>query len=363
MAGSIAIAVANRGGSVAWVAPTYKNSRPLWRFVESICAGTGVALHRADKVAAFPSGGWLGIFSGDSPDSIRGEAFDLVILDEAARIVETVWADAIQPTLADRSGRAILISTPAGRNWFYRLYLAGQRPNDDVISYHAPTSANPDPRIRAAYEAARRLVGPRTFAQEWDARFVEDGALFPNIDACITAQPQARALPDHAYVIGVDWAREAGGDYTVMLAYDATTQSVARIERLSGAPYDVQRARLISIWQDFNQCPVIAEANSMGGPQIEALQLAGVNVIPFMTTIASKHEIISALELALAERRVALVNDIALTTELRLYERIERGGIPRYGAPPGEHDDCVMALALAHYGAQQAATPAAEVVL
>jgi len=55
----------------------------------------------------------------------------------------------------------------------------------------------------------------------------------------------------------------------------------------------------------------------------------------------------------LVERgEIEILNDPILISELQAYE-MERlpSGLLRYSAPSGMHDDCVMSLALAWYGA------------
>ena len=119
----LAVTSARDDKRVAWIVPNYGNGRPLWRQVERALAPFrkyGLAINRADRIIEFPRGGGITIYSMDNPDSIRGEAFHLAILDEAAMIQAKRWTDAIQPTLADFSGKAILISTPKGRTGFIR---------------------------------------------------------------------------------------------------------------------------------------------------------------------------------------------------------------------------------------------------
>src|SRR3990167_4628128 len=70
MAGSLCLAVAHLGGSVAWVVPTYRNARPVWRMAEAV-AGTYVKagaaeVHRAERTVTFRPGGWLGIFTAEN---------------------------------------------------------------------------------------------------------------------------------------------------------------------------------------------------------------------------------------------------------------------------------------------------------
>jgi len=65
----------------------------------------------------------------ENPDSLAGEANDLVIVDEAALYAHLgdTWTQMIQPTLMDKKGSCVLISTPRGRNQFYKLFLLGQK--------------------------------------------------------------------------------------------------------------------------------------------------------------------------------------------------------------------------------------------
>lgn len=182
LGGTIALALAHDGGKVAWVVPTYRNGRPLWRWAEQAVAHLKrrrlVRVNRNERTIEFTrTGGFVGIYSMDNEDSIRGEAFHAVIVDEAAMVPETAWTDAIQPTLADYDGDAILISTPKGRNWFWREWQRGQEGRADIRSFTAPTSANPNPRIRRAAQLAQERTPERTYRQEWLAQFVEDGAL------------------------------------------------------------------------------------------------------------------------------------------------------------------------------------------
>jgi hypothetical protein len=95
----------------------------------------------------------------------------------------------------------------------------------------------------------------------------------------------------------------------------------------------------------------VAEANSIGQPLIEALWRDGLPVQPFTTTNASKAHIIEALALALERGQVRILPDQVLLAELQSFqcERLP-SGVMRYSAPPGSHDDCVIALALCGVG-------------
>ena len=59
--------------------------------------------------------------SADNPDSIRGVGLDYVVIDEAADIpkLEDTWQAVIRPTLSDREGSALIISSPKGKGFLF----------------------------------------------------------------------------------------------------------------------------------------------------------------------------------------------------------------------------------------------------
>lgn len=353
LGGVVVMNVLRQHGRVAWVVPEYKNGRALWRYAASTCAPLVQAGHmsvsKSERVITTSQGGFFGIYSGDNIDAIRSEAFNLLVGDEAARIDGEGWQDAARPTLADADGDEILISTPKGKNWFFYEWMKGQT-TEDYMSWNAPTSANPILNIRKAFDMAKDRVTDRTYRQEWLAEFVDDGSIFLNVAACAVCSEKPPEN-NHTYVIGVDWARAAGGDYTVFCVMDGSTKEMVKMVRMSGAAFDTQLNRLREIWQEYNRGHIIAEYNSLGMPLVERLQTEGLPVTAFTTTAASKHEIITALELAFDKQEIKVLNEPNIIVELNAYERKERAGLPSYSAPAGMHDDIVMALALAWYGA------------
>jgi hypothetical protein len=357
MAGAIALACANDGGRVAWVVPTYKNARPVWRWVEAsvgpLLKGGAVVANRTDRAVEFPAtGGYLGVYSADSDVGLRGEAFHLAVLEEAARISERTWNEVVMPTLADYAGDAILISTPMGRNWFWREWERGRAQMDaEQAAFTAPSTDNPMPTIARAADLARQRVPEGVFRQEWMAEFLEDsGGVFRRVRDAATATPQEQAIAGHRYCVGVDWGKL--NDFTVLSVIDTTTKEQVHQDRSNKVDYTVQVGRLRALCERFKPDAVYAEQNSMGEPIIEQLQRLNLPVFPFQTTNASKAGIIDGLALAFERGELRVLDDDVCVGELLAYhaERLP-SGLLRYSAPEGLHDDCVMALALAWMGA------------
>jgi hypothetical protein len=296
MGGAISVACAASGAHVAWVVPTYKNGRPLWRWAEATVnplRRAGIQVNRSERVIEFPGGGFVSIYSADNPTSILGEAFHLIIADEAARMDESVWTETLLPTLADYDGRAMLISTPRGRNWFWQEWQKGQHPNSQVKSWNAPSSANPNPRIKRAAALARDRVARSVYEQEWQALFVEDGlTLFTIEDIDRASQPYDPPTTGQ-WLTTVDVGRRR--DATVINTFDISCTPYRRVafERLERVPYPLIQQRIADQARAWPGQLVI-ESNGVGDPLIENLD---VFATPFLTTARSKLQALQALQL------------------------------------------------------------------
>ena len=342
--------VAADGGRAWWVAPTYKVAQVGWRQIRRLALQVpGTEINRAELRAAFATGGEIQVRSASDTDSLRGEGLDFIVMDECAFIQEDAWREALRPALSDRKGSALFISTPKGRNWFWRLW---QRCIDDHdYEWHGwqlPTADNPfiDP---AEIEAARLDMPERVFAQEYLAQFLDDaGGVFRRVLYAATADEQDGAIGGHEYTFGVDWGRS--NDFTAIAVLDVKTSELVALDRFNQIDYSLQLARLTALYERFRPRAIVAEANSMGQPLIEQLTAAGLPVVPFTTTAASKQIAVDALALAFERGQLRILPDPVLIAELQAYEA-ERlpSGLMRYGAPEGLHDDTVMALMLAWY--------------
>jgi len=336
-----------RGGRAWWIAPSYKMAAVGWRGIRRLAEQIpGVEIRQSMMMITMPSGGTVQVRSADDPQSLRGEGLDFCVLDECAFMREEAWTEALRPALSDRQGGAMFISTPKGRNWFWRLYQRGQDEHEtDWASWQRPTSENP--YIAASEIAdAKHDLPERIFAQEYEAQFLEDaGSVFRGVMAAATAQEQ-EPQNGRSYVMGVDWGKHA--DFTVISVMDAESHAMVALDRFNQIDYAVQRRRLMALAQRYRPDAIIAETNAMGEPIIEQLQRDGLPVRGFTTTQASKLEMIESLALAFERGDITILNDPTLVGELQAYEmeRLPSGRV-RYNAPQGMHDDCVMSLALA----------------
>lgn len=345
---ALCIMTAGQRGRAWWVAPTYKVSEVGWRLIHRMAQQVpGVIIQKSDRMVILPNGGEIQVRSADNPDSLRGEGLDFVVLDECAFIHEDAWQEALRPALSDRKGRGLFISTPKGRNWFWRLWQKCLDDHDhEWRGWQLPTADNPF--IDAAeIEAARLGLPERIFAQEYLAQFLDDaGGVFRRVMEAATATPQDGMIGGREYVFGVDWGRS--NDFTAIAVLDVTTSELVALDRFNQIDYTTQVGRLTALAERFRPTAIVAEANSIGTPLIEQLRANGLPVVPFTTTNATKQVIVDALALAFERGAIRILPDPVLIAELQAYEA-ERlpSGLLRYGAPDGMHDDTVMALMLA----------------
>ncbi len=305
-----------------------------------------------DRMVTLPGGGFVAVRSADNPDSLRGEGLDFVVMDECAFMQKEAWTEAIRPALSDRQGKALFISTPKGRNWFWEAYMRGVNGEEGWESWTFPTSSNPyiEP---AEIEAAKRDLPEMIFRQEYLAEFIDDsGGVFRRVQEAAVLEPKEYEQ-GRQYVAGVDVA--ASVDFTVVTVLDAETKEMVYLDRFNRVDYPVLIDRLEAVYNRYHLTSMVVESNSIGRPVIDELVARGLNIVPFTTTSATKQAIIQNLQAAFENGQILVLNDQILVGELLSFEskRNASGGFS-YSAPDGMHDDCVLSLAIAWHGATSA---------
>ena len=340
---------ASQGKRAWWVAPNYKMSEVGWRPLRRMGAKIGAEVRKVDRQIVLPNGGEVTVRSADNPDTLRGEGLDFVVLDECAFVPEAAWNEALRPSLSDRQGRAMFISTPKGQNWFYRAWVKGQEGGEEWQSWKLPTADNPyiEP---AEIEAARRNLPERIFNQEYLAIFLDDaGGVFRRVMEAATAEKLDAPQEGRQYIAGVDVATMV--DFTVVSVFDVESREQVYLDRFNRVDYDTLEDRLHAIYKRFNLSSMTVEINSIGRSVVEALIARGMTIIPFQTTNATKQAAIQSLQSAFEHGDIRILNDPVQIGELQAFEgRQTPNGAWRYEAPEGMHDDRVMAMALAWNG-------------
>ena len=187
-------AVITQPSKRAWVvAPTYGLAEKVFREVwNELINKQQIPTRRKSYRDMYIETEWGSVFEGkstDNPDSLVGEGLDYLVLDEAAKQKSTLWDMYLRPTLSDRKGKALFITTPQGYNWVYDKYVLGQT-DEEWSSFNSPSWENQyayplgldDPDLIEA----RRNMSREVFDQEYGALFTSmAGRVYPfdrNID-------------------------------------------------------------------------------------------------------------------------------------------------------------------------------------
>ncbi|MBX3095666.1 MAG: terminase family protein [Fimbriimonadaceae bacterium] len=344
-----------QGGTVGWFAPTFRMAAEPWRVLRRHLLPASTRVSETDRRMEFFNGGSIEIGSLDNPDAGRGRKFRHIVIDEAAAVreLEIAWYEVLRPTLTDEAGTATLYSTPKGRGAFFGLWQRGES-DPEWARFSAPSHENPY-LPSGEVEAARGEMPERVFRQEYLAEFgMEEGAVFANVRTAVDAGRVANETyqPAHEYRAGVDLGRAR--DWTVVAVIRADGKQVA-VDRFRGLGWSAIADRVARTLREY-QAWAWVDSTGVGDPVVDMLRQRGAAVRPFVFTANSKTRLIEGLAARLERGELNLMDRTEQTEELEGFAyRTRPGGHLRLEGPPGGHDDCVCALALAVYGDRGAA--------
>lgn len=345
---------ASEGRRVWYSALTYKNVQNVWReLVKRTRRVPGIEVSKSLMELRFPNGGYIGVRSLQEPDNLRGDGLDRHYIDEYAFVHPDAYPLVLEPMLLERKGGAWFMSSPNGMNHHYALYNKATSGLD--LEYGAfKLTAYDNPIVdHAELERIKANVPEHVWLQEYLGEFLPDGgAVFRNVRSCATAAVLDKPIPGHQYIIAGDLAKV--NDFSWFMVGDVTTKEVVNTaQRFNQIDYTIQLDRLEALCKVWTPIAVILESN-IEKMLIEQAQRRGLPVIPFQTTQGTKQVIIDNLALGFEQGAFKIPADETLIGELQAYQ-IDKtpSGLVKYGAPPGLHDDGVMALALWWYYAYQ----------
>lgn len=275
MGGSLLIETTwKESAPAAWLSPTYPMLQQVWREFTELNYKIIEKVNETEKRIKIKDGGAIDFWSADNFDSIRGNKYKRVIIDEAAicRNLEDAWQQAIRPTLTDFQGDAYFFSTPKGANFFKTLF---DRNEGEWKSWQLPTSSNPY-IVASEIESAKNELPPNVFAQEYEARFISEiGKVFKT--ATITSE-----IPTGLkYSIGTDlaYSKSTQSDYSVAVVMGKDSGGhyyIVHVERWqSEIGQTVERLRAI---QNKYQVPIVVESNGAQKAVADMVQNAGLRI-------------------------------------------------------------------------------------
>lgn len=340
-------------------------------------------------------------------DAARGEAVTLLVIDEAAHIenLEELWMG-LWSTVST-GGRAIVFSTPKGRNYFQQLWVGAEVPELEPNKvgqickgvgkngFHGiklPWFVHPE-RDDEWFDAQSRALDARGVAQELLCSFEGSSLTFfsqTSIDyvrnlsfpPIVFTGPGGKGLDlqiwknaeeGHQYVLSADVARGDAEDYSAFHVFDITKSEVVA-EYLGKIPPDRFGEWLIEVGKKYNMALIVAEKNTVGIATAIKLRDSGYPNLYYDEELANKmltmtpdekKDCLPGFTITPKNREKILENleQVIRNNHLRLYstrfvsemESFIWNG-KRGQALKKRHDDLIMAMAIG----LQVFTPNAE---
>lgn len=175
----------NKAGSTTWyIAPTLKMARAIfWPRIKQVLPPCTIAkINEADHLITMKNGAKFRIHGSENPNALRGEAVDLILLDEADFIQDArdLFARVLYPTLMTTGGRVMTVGSPNGFGLLYDFWIRGggdtgvREKNWRSWLYKTEMFLEPDGHLlREEYELAKQNMDERSFRQEWEATFLQ----------------------------------------------------------------------------------------------------------------------------------------------------------------------------------------------
>lgn len=388
---------------VLWwqLAPTEKMAKQNWRELKQYFPKEWiVACSDSSYQMETIGGGIIEVRSGYDPESLVGVGLDLVSITEGARFkdLNLAWANLEarlnspgRGRIKDRAGRkygagkAIINSSPLGKNDFYDMFCYGQKDHPDYSSLwwsaKFPWTCNPTNAELAnsivktkygekTYEETLKLqLGERVFRSNYLADFLaEDGTVFKNFEEkCVVNvyNPELglktrkdrdefiknwqKVEPGARYCAGYDPSPGSTGDSPAFVIRNADNNRVVRIFDLMGKQYEEQWDFIASMCKMYNYAPV--NWLRTGHTPIEGqFEKRGLMEFPIDEQGSKKAHLVQTLELAVENRDLQVLADGTDSAQTLIYQmsdymgtKTARGNV-QYSNNKQNHDDFVSAL-------------------
>lgn len=153
----------------AYIAPTYSQAkRVAWDYLLDFTRPLNAQANIAELRVDF-WGRRISLYGSDNADSLRGQYFDGVVLDEIGDQNPKIWNEIIRPALADRLGWALFIGTPKGNNHF--ADLADRAKETEGWSFLEFKASQTGILPQSELKAAQLEMGDDRYAQEFECSF------------------------------------------------------------------------------------------------------------------------------------------------------------------------------------------------
>lgn len=389
------------------VRPTERMAKQNWKELKKYFPRQWVvALSEASMTMETIGGGVIEVRSAYDPESLVGVGLDLVTITEAARIpeLEKVWSNlearlnsagrgrAIdKPDPQIGFGKAIINSSPLGKNYFYDLFTMGQKDHPNYSSYwfsaQLPWTANPvnaklaQQIVHTRYgdityeEDLRRRNGDRLYRQNYLGEFeAENQEVFKDFEKnCVTniyddilnlkdekkrdefIDEWRKPSPYGVYRIAWDIATGSSKDSPALVIRDKVSEKIVRIIDMYGLNYDSQYDTVAFWSKHYNNAECVYSLTGHTAVKGQ-LEKRGVYEIPVNEQAGRKAEYVQRLVHAVQTKTPRVLMDGSIEAQTLIYQMndyVEKdtgnGGSRYMNKTDNGHDDFVSAMYLAYY--------------
>lgn len=367
---------ARDGGSVVVCAPSLhpqaaisleRTRRALAR-LERLMPGARVTV-RENSISA---GRANAVFLSASPEAnVAGHTASLLLVADEAQDIDSGWFDRqFRPMAASTGAPTVLFGTAWDGQTLLEREVARNRAADNAggeprrhfeVGWREVAKSIPAYGAYVRAERERLGVSHPLFLTQYELVPARGAGSFLDnrqIDALRGSHVALRgAAGGERYAAGLDFGGEGpGADATVLTIArvgDGRAEVVA-LRSWRSTSFGVLLAEVAETLRAWRVERVCADATGMGGPLCSSLgQVLGPRLEPVTFTAATKSELGFALLAAANTGRLSIhVDDGSLDfatcmAELRsCRSSLREGGLLRWFAPPGAHDDYVASLAL-----------------
>jgi hypothetical protein len=316
------------------------------QIVESLPTSLIESDNKSELKLTLINGSTLTMFSSEACEKIRGREYDLAVIDEAAQVnLSYIFNEIIRPLLGTTKGKAYIISTPYGQNYFYQLWQQALNGSlgSDWSGYHFTSYDNP-------YFDKEELDGIKanSMSTVWEQEYMANATanasnpfkyedIVKNIVTQLSTEKAvcygidiSNGMNDSTVVIGID----KSGVMSYYESWKIQNNYTQQTEKINALPKSVLK---------------VVDSTGSGVAVSEALKNKGHYVLPYLFTGKSKPNLIYKFIQAVESGLVKYTPQVA--EEMHVYQMTyTTSNNTQFGNQSGFNDDRVTALALAWFG-------------
>jgi hypothetical protein len=233
--------------------------------------------------------------SATSASGTRSESTDLLIIDEAAHIMKTIWDDfytSIYPTISSNpESKIVMISTPKGMNHFYKFWTYAEAGKNSFIPYEIAWNDVPGRDEKFKAETIPQLAnGLQSWLQEFECEFLGSAGTLVSTHALknlmvihepedirfedkfrifempIRKDIENGILKDHMYFMIADFGEGVGLDYSTIQVIDITDRPWKQVAVYEDNDMEPREMPFIMdrIGKFYNNALAVGETNNIG---------------------------------------------------------------------------------------------------